>query len=429
MRHAIRVARWQASEKVIPGRSSWRRNFCRSADGMGFIGSRCWTPGWVVDSWFGSCLVCFDLRPEYSSKKLPPQVVVFPVHVLPRIWTSSTFCAWLGCDRWFLAGPMLQSCLETQPSQWQIKAYQSQTQIEWVTRFFSCNFSCYINQLTISNAFWPRVCLTWFWAFSKEKVIPQVSFRLEFDLSIIISAHLVLFAWGCTTPTLVLEKGTGSANRMLHWQFFRVLVVASSPSLAGSRCIFQGFDSVTTKILLCGMYSPCDFLLANVLCSMLSSSSLMGPCLLRQHLLNVEIPLHVSIRPPGPLQPRIFFCPCWFSNGQTRAQGLQIFSPTSWRVFERPMARASIVGLTLALAAVGSCFLGGVPTQPARAPPVPSHVESLGAAPTQSQSEGGYLGYSLQQKWWLEDVGTGEPFHDDLTQSLFDKIWGRWTSS
>ena len=59
------------------------------------------------------------------------------------------------------------------------------------------------------------------------------------------------------------------------------------------------------------------------------------------------------------------------------------------------MARASIVGLTLALAAVGSCFLGGVPTQPPRAPPVQSHVESLGAAPTQSQSEGGCLGHSL----------------------------------
>ena len=62
------------------------------------------------------------------------------------------------------------------------------------------------------------------------------------------------------------------------------------------------------------------------------------------------------------------------------------------------MARASIVGLTLALVAVGSCFLGGVPTQPPRAPPVASHVESLGAAPTQSQSEGGYLGHILQQK-------------------------------
>ena len=71
------------------------------------------------------------------------------------------------------------------------------------------------------------------------------------------------------------------------------------------------------------------------------------------------------------------------------------FSPKSWRVFKRPMARASIVGLTLALAAVGCCFLGGVPTQPPRAPPVPSHVETLGAAPTQSQSEGGCL---MQQK-------------------------------
>jgi len=59
------------------------------------------------------------------------------------------------------------------------------------------------------------------------------------------------------------------------------------------------------------------------------------------------------------------------------------------------MARASIVGLTLALAAVGCCFLGGVPTQVPRAPPVPSHVETLGAAPTQSQSEGGSWASSL----------------------------------
>eukprot|EP00435_Cladocopium_sp_Y103_P000507 s6956_g1.t1 len=52
------------------------------------------------------------------------------------------------------------------------------------------------------------------------------------------------------------------------------------------------------------------------------------------------------------------------------------------------MARSgAVVGVLLAAAAFGSCFLAGVPTQPPRAPTTPNHVDSLGAAPTQSESQ------------------------------------------
>ena len=55
------------------------------------------------------------------------------------------------------------------------------------------------------------------------------------------------------------------------------------------------------------------------------------------------------------------------------------------------MARsAAVVGLLLAAAAFGSCFLGGVPTQPPRAPTTQNHVDSLGAAPVQSESSESY---------------------------------------
>ena len=52
------------------------------------------------------------------------------------------------------------------------------------------------------------------------------------------------------------------------------------------------------------------------------------------------------------------------------------------------MARSgAVVGVLLAAAAFGSCFLAGVPTQPPRAPTTPNHADSLGAAPTQSESQ------------------------------------------
>ena len=55
------------------------------------------------------------------------------------------------------------------------------------------------------------------------------------------------------------------------------------------------------------------------------------------------------------------------------------------------MARSgAVVGLLLAAAAFGSCFLGGVPTQPPRAPTTQNHVDSLGAAPVQSESSESY---------------------------------------
>ena len=55
------------------------------------------------------------------------------------------------------------------------------------------------------------------------------------------------------------------------------------------------------------------------------------------------------------------------------------------------MARSgAVVGLLLAAAAFGSCFLGGVPTQPPRAPTTQNHVDSLGAAPAQSESSESY---------------------------------------
>ena len=55
------------------------------------------------------------------------------------------------------------------------------------------------------------------------------------------------------------------------------------------------------------------------------------------------------------------------------------------------MARSgAVVGLLLAAAALGSCFLGGVPTQPPRAPTTQNHVDSLGAAPVESESSESY---------------------------------------
>ena len=54
------------------------------------------------------------------------------------------------------------------------------------------------------------------------------------------------------------------------------------------------------------------------------------------------------------------------------------------------MARAgAVVGVLLAAAAFGSCFLGGVPTQAPRVPRTPNHVESL-AAPQIESSESSY---------------------------------------
>eukprot|EP00434_Breviolum_minutum_P026836 symbB.v1.2.023719.t1/scaffold2193.1/size86202/5 len=55
------------------------------------------------------------------------------------------------------------------------------------------------------------------------------------------------------------------------------------------------------------------------------------------------------------------------------------------------MARSgAVVGLLLAAAAFGSCFLGGVPTQPPRAPTTQNHVDSLGAAPVQNENSESY---------------------------------------
>ena len=54
------------------------------------------------------------------------------------------------------------------------------------------------------------------------------------------------------------------------------------------------------------------------------------------------------------------------------------------------MARGAVVGVLFAAAAFGSCFLGGVPTQPPRAPTTPNHADSL-AAPLQTEnSESSY---------------------------------------
>ena len=49
------------------------------------------------------------------------------------------------------------------------------------------------------------------------------------------------------------------------------------------------------------------------------------------------------------------------------------------------MARGAVVGVLFAAAAFGSCFLGGVPTQPPRAPTTPNHADSL-AAPLQTEN-------------------------------------------
>ena len=49
------------------------------------------------------------------------------------------------------------------------------------------------------------------------------------------------------------------------------------------------------------------------------------------------------------------------------------------------MARScAVVGVLLAAAAAGSCFLSGVPTQPPRANTAPHHIEALKSAPVQS---------------------------------------------
>ena len=76
--------------------------------------------------------------------------------------------------------------------------------------------------------------------------------------------------------------------------------------------------------------------------------------------------------------------------GPTSAFCAQVFF---WRASNsfcksHSMARSgAVVGVLLAAAAFGSCFLAGVPTQPPSAPTTPNHVDSLGAAPTQSESQ------------------------------------------
>ena len=72
------------------------------------------------------------------------------------------------------------------------------------------------------------------------------------------------------------------------------------------------------------------------------------------------------------------------------AQNSSIFHRLIFSSFckSHTMARSgAVVGLLLAAAAFGSCFLGGVPTQPPRAPSTPNHVDSLGAAPMESESQ------------------------------------------
>ena len=125
-----------------------------------------------------------------------------------------------------------------------------------------------------------------------------------------------------------------------------------------------------------------------------------------RHLLLLDVCVCVA----GILESVIMMCLCCFFesddemkvNGEVGVESQKsmkgrcgiAFGPQHFpRIFVRfgAMARSgAVVGLLLAAAAFGSCFLGGVPTQPPRAPPTQNHVDSLGAAPVQSESSESY---------------------------------------